>query len=276
MIILFSCDLSRFEAEVPNYLTLAEAALITGDGEGANSHRITEGWVYADSQLIGAYHLPATLPVLGENEISLDIFAGIRENGIADAPRIYPFYSIFKYEWDTGLMPELTVEPVFHYLPTVDFVFIDDFEMHTLFIADIDGDPLTSITRVWDPDIGSMVGKAALSHSAPELDVATAFIYEQFPRDGRPVFVELEYKSDVSLFVGLRTVNPGVESVSKFKLALFPNEMWEKIYVNFTPELRNADFSGFQVELFARYQQGAGPEIQNLYIDNLKLVHQQQ
>jgi hypothetical protein len=255
MATLSSCDLSRHEADEPYYLTLQEATLLTNNEQGVNSHRITEGWIYADSQLIGAYHLPAQLPVLGESPITLNIFAGIRENGIAEAPRIYPFYTVFEYVWDTEMIPDLSVE-------------------QSLFTADIDGDPATGINRVNDSETGSRVGKAELTDLARELDVATSFVYDQFPRDGRPVYLEMEYKSDIPLFIGLRHVNPGIEPVSNFKLVLFPNEMWEKIYVNFTPELRNADFDGFQVELFAQYQEEKEAEIQNLYIDNLKLVHQ--
>ena len=68
--LLFSCNKFDGDQTIPAYIhiekiTLADNPIIS---EGSLSNRITDAWVYVDDELIGAFELPATFPVLKKGE----------------------------------------------------------------------------------------------------------------------------------------------------------------------------------------------------------------
>ena len=73
-----SCKESPWKAEVPTYLVIDSFSFETFPGQGANSTAITDVWVYDNTGLLGAYELPAEIPVLGKGKKQITLFPGIR------------------------------------------------------------------------------------------------------------------------------------------------------------------------------------------------------
>ncbi len=265
----WACEKGQI-AEVPTFLSVETVEFTTSAGQGSSRHLISEIWIYADSQLIGAYPVPSQIPVLGDGMIKLDIFAGIRENGQAAAPVIYPLTST----WSTQIMvnpgASQVIKPVFMYDRNVVFAFIEDFESGNLFRQDLDGDTLTSFHLITDNAIQGRSASVSLSAEHPVLEVASNFSFGNLPSDGSPVFLELEYAAEANLAVGLRSDR----GVSLYKLVLFPNDLVpRKIYVNFTQEVQAANANDFQIIFRASYIDEAAKATQEVIIDNIKLLH---
>lgn len=257
-------------AEIPTFIAIDTTRFTIGIGQGTDHQLISEIWTYADSQLIGAYPVPSQWPLLGQDVVRLDIFAGIRENGQAAFPVVYPLFS----GWSTGIVAKpgetITINPTFSYAKNVRFALVEDFEVSNLFRQDLDGDSLTFFTVSEVHAIEGKSARAILNQAHPELEVASNFSYGDLPPDGTPVFLELEYGSDTPLAVGLKSGNGG----RLYKLLLFANELVpQKIYVNFTSEVEAATSRDFQVIFRATYDASSAKAEQEVVLDNIKLLH---
>ena len=257
-------------AEIPTFISIETTKFVAAIGQGTDHQLISEIWTYADSQLIGAYAVPSQWPLLGQDQIRLDIFAGIRENGQATSPIVYPLLSA--WSTDIGASPgeTITVSPVFTYAKTVRFALIEDFETSNSFRQDLDGDSLTMFSVSEVNAIEGKSARACLKQDHPDIEVASNFSYSDLPANGTPVFLELEYASDTPLAVGLKSSNGG----RLYKLLLFANEMKpQKIYVNFTAEVEAATSRDFEVIFRATYDTSSGKAEQQVVLDNIKLLH---
>ena len=92
VLLLASCNIINPSESEPAYLTINNITLQANSSEGGNTHNIKDAWVYVNSQLVGIYQMPATFPVLEEGEQVVEVFAGIKVNGITDYPDAYTFY----------------------------------------------------------------------------------------------------------------------------------------------------------------------------------------
>ena len=96
-----SCDKNENIQEIPSYIHIEDINLTTDlVSEGANTHNITDVWVYVESdseiEFRGTYPLPATIPLLKTDSTKIYIRAGIKDNGIAGTRVIYSFYKTFE------------------------------------------------------------------------------------------------------------------------------------------------------------------------------------
>lgn len=78
---------------MPSYLYIEKIGLNTQYEQGTASHKITDAWVYVDETLIGAFELPATIPILTEGLKKITIRPGIKLNGISNTRAIYPYFT---------------------------------------------------------------------------------------------------------------------------------------------------------------------------------------
>src|ERR1039457_4232719 len=88
-----SCEKFSGDQTIPAYLKIDSIYITTKtETQGSASHSITDAWVYVDDQFIGAYQMPARFPVLKEGKHKVEVFAGIKKDGIAATRTPYPFY----------------------------------------------------------------------------------------------------------------------------------------------------------------------------------------
>ena len=84
--------------QIPSYIRI-EPFVVNAQGD-ASWHKITDGWLYVNGEYLGAYTLPAEVPILAEGPCNIIVFPGVKENGIATSPNIYPNLT----RWDaTGI-----------------------------------------------------------------------------------------------------------------------------------------------------------------------------
>ena len=74
--------------KIPSYIRI-EPFVVNAQGN-ASWHKITDGWLYVNGEYLGAYTLPAEVPVIAEGPCDIIVFPGVKENGIATSPNIYP------------------------------------------------------------------------------------------------------------------------------------------------------------------------------------------
>ena len=272
-LILLGCSKSEDKAAIPMYVDVEATEVTTRPTEGSGTHLITEAWVYADSILLGAFPIPSRVPLIGEGVVTLDIFAGIRENGLAASIGIYPFYNSYQYEVDFEELKIVSIVPVFTYEEGMTIALIEGFEQSNIFQLDLDTDPDTKIRISSEGSLDGGSGVAELTSEHPILEVASDLVPSVLPSNGAPVYLELDYKSVIPFSVGTRQHGIASSPMTIYKLVLFPDDEWQKIYVNFTEDIRRSNASGYQIVFQSFYDSSISQEAQTIHLDNIKLLH---
>jgi hypothetical protein len=270
--LLLQCDLVNPDESVPAFLQINPFELQTDPGrQGSASHKITEGWITVNGEFLGAYALPAVLPVLMQGPADVTVEAGIKDNGISTTPDIYPFYSPFKTS--VNLVPDETVviDPKVSYDPNTEFAFIESFEAGlTLFQDLIAGQ--TGLT-VSDEEVfeGSLSGKIELSTDNPLIEVATLNEYRGLTDQSPFVYLEVNYRSDAPVIFGLIGGRGTSSRNSVYDPGFNPKDSWNKIYFNLSGLLATSPFDAHQIGLRAFLP--AESSQATVWLDNIKLVH---
>ncbi len=270
---LSGCRKEANEAIIPAYLKVSSVQVVADDQQGGDSHLITEVWIYVDSVFQGTFPIPAEVPILTSEKVTIELFAGIRENGQALSPIMYPFYIKSTIAFEHGPQTTMTVIPEYKYNPQVNFALVETFGSGNQLREDLDGDFETFFVVSSDGALQGQSAKGTLTAQHPTIEVATIFPMENLPTNGTVTFLEIDYKSDIPVSVGLRGRQVGGDPISAYKITLFPDDQWQKVYINFTPELQASQLSSYQAIFLARFDPMLKLDVQNVYLDNIKMLH---
>ena len=123
------CDIINPEEPLPTLIYIAEPSFqVRNAQEGTANQNITEFWVTANGDFLGAYPVPSVVPILASGNIDLKIQAGTRDNGISATPELYPFFKDFTISTTLEALERDTVRPTFFYDEGTEFVFSEGFE----------------------------------------------------------------------------------------------------------------------------------------------------
>jgi hypothetical protein len=265
----------------PSWLRL-ESFTVTTDlrSQGSPSSNITEAWVQVNGVFLGAYPLPADVAVLDTGIQEITISPGIKENGIASTPDIYPFYQEIKIQGNLIPGKTLPVSTRITYRPNTRFPLIEGFENEGhAFQLLLKGNTSNriQINRI-NAFEGSGSGLIELNTQGPEVELATTAKYTGLTEKGAFVYLEVDYQSDVPVVFGvIATSKTSGQSAVRFLRGFNPSNTWKKIYFNFSPELSGSVQEDYQVLLRAAIPINADGTLSRtnarILLDNIKLVH---
>ncbi|NND34417.1 MAG: hypothetical protein HKN76_17665 [Saprospiraceae bacterium] len=266
-----SCVADQQNAELPAYITVHGVSFLTEPDQGTERQLISEIWIYADSQFIGTYPSISEFPILADGPLTLDIFPGIRENGQALAPVIYPMMSPFQVTVAAQPGTTTMINPAFRYAENIVIAINENFETTNIFTLDLDGDTLTNFRRSTEQAIDGSSATATLTEAHSLLEVASKFGFGNIADRSLPTFLEMEYSSETPLAVGIRMA--GSTNVV-YKLILFANPSGsQKIYVNFTDEIQSLGPGTYEILFRSNFNPDLPKPMQVVTIDNIKLLH---
>lgn len=241
---------------------------------GAATSDIREVWAFFDddNSFIGAFPLPARIPVSAVGSQNIRLEAGVRENGISATPDVYDFYTpvVRNLELVPGETIDLGVLPI-SYRSDVKTAIFEDFEIGTnrVFTDFVIGQ--TTFARVEDVvRSGSFSGRLRLTEDEPLIELATVQRLAGLI-DVRPyVWLELDFRSEAPVVWGV-TGNRGIELVRQFDPGFSPRNEWTKIYFNLSETIVRANLEEYQLILSAILP----PELTeaDVHLDNIKLLY---
>lgn len=279
LLLITSCEIINPSEEIPSYLHISGFDVQTAIGQGTASYKISDVWVYVDDQLIGAYELPATVPVLAKGSQKIHLRPGIQLNGISATRAIYPMYNsiVLTANLEPGkiLNIDSISDRILTYHPDVLFPWNargqEDFEDGGISI-DSTGNSQTRIIRSSDVVFeGNYSGKIELNSTVTTFEgkSTNAFV---LPLQGNYTFIELNYKCNNSFHIGYYVNTKDGFSILRKMIEIFPKENWNKIYINLTPyvsiETNPEDFN-----IWIGATKNPGVENPEIYLDNIKLLH---
>lgn len=275
-IFLFFAGCEKFDNPemIPAYITIEKISLVDNPDitEGTLSNKIVDAWVYVDDQLIGAFEMPCTIPVLSHGMHKIDVKAGVYLNGVASTRVNYPFYSTYSIEKE--LVPDsiISISPVVWYEKACVIPWLEDFEIGGV---TVESSPLsdTAIFKTNDPDDlfeGNYSGKVVLTTDHPYF---LNYTIDEFvlPQAGSNIFLEINYKTSTNLLIGVYANAP--TQVKALEVAgVFPTEIWKKVYINLTTVVsRETSATSFKLFFSAHLPEGQNEAI--VLLDNIKLIH---
>ncbi len=276
-LLLAGCDLINPSEPLPAYLVIPDFEFETNlETEGSDSERITEVWVFVNSQMLGAYELPAEVPVLAEGSAQVDIFPGIKNNGIAGSRIIYPFYAPYSTTVSLEPLEKDTILPSFVYKDNATIQSVEDFEEGNVFTID---NSAGSITRITEPELvfeGEGSGYATVQAGEGILQFRTN--EQQYPIPvTRLSWIEMDYRCNNSFAVGLMAYDNGQLIKEEIIIVLFPTDEsgvpeWNKIYIE-TSQLAASTLGADYFEMYFQSFVDSGNEASEIWLDNIKLVY---
>jgi len=267
-----ACDVINPDEPIPAYIKLEDFNVSSGSSQGSADSKITDGYLYINNEFLGVYELSKTIPIIASGETDIFVDPGIKENGIAATPNIYPFFKRFSTSVNLEAGEVTTITPETSYNSEATFAYIEDFEITNSVDFDADGDSLNAAQII---TTGAYEGRSirfSVDEDVPRAEVATS---EKFflPTDGGLTYLELNYKNDAFLQVGLIGYQQSSGVPIKYvKITLNPRDTWNKIYINLTDDLIQSDLFNYQLLFIGNLP--AGGASANFYLDNIKLIHE--
>ena len=272
-----SCNKFEGDQTIPAYIHIDTMMLSTDYfSQGSNTHNITDVWVYVNDQLVGAFELPATIPVLARGKQKLELRSGIKLNGIGGTRVPYPFYQPYIVnEFNFIEDSVVKVNPSTTYYNTINFAWLEDFENASISIektsqsdtAIYKTSPINN-PEAWLSEHSSYSGEINLDDQRSVFKIASfnAFI---LPGLGSPVMLEIDYKCTHSFGVGMFAEISGT-IVDLPLIVVNKSDRWNKIYVNLGPNISTYNnASNFKIYFESSVLDGPA----KFYMDNIKLIY---
>lgn len=250
--------------QIPAYVEI-EGLELASDGLPVSTD-ITEVWVFADDAFVGAFPLPARVPVHKADTTVLRFEAGVRQNGISSLPEIYPFYT--KPTRTLILQPGTTTQLgtlTLRYRDDAQFAFVEGFEdgQDRVFTDLRRG--ARGFERITDGvRSGNFAGRLRLDEDNEVVELGSAEIFQDLRLSPRTasVWLEIDYRSNTSGIFGFN---------QQYEPGFFARDAYQKIYFNLSDLALNIEQNGLQ--LYFSSLLPAGQTEAEVVLDNVRLLH---
>jgi len=267
---VFTTSCKKYTAATPAfYLKANDVSVVTTSTiQGSSSSKITELWLYLNGFYQGAYPIGSIIPIPNSNQnIKIDILAGIKDNGFNTKRVPWPFYE--KIAFDTLIENGKTLAlPIkFNYNPNTKFAWVEGFENTQGFT--IVNSSISSATFATVTGADSFEGKSIkLELTNPETiaQIETALPYA-LPLANSNVYLELDYKCFTEFEIG-------VVSGTTYKPAynFLPSTTWNKIYFSLAFAINLPPTSNSH-KIYFKMKKNTATEDARLFLDNIKVVY---
>lgn len=260
------CNAINPEEEIPTYVHVDSFHFDEDD-----LHDIKSVWAYYNNNPVGAFDLPATIPVITTGDKGeLQLVPGITVNGRNERPSIYPYYTPYIVTLESQPGKIIDMVPVTRFYDSIRRYTISEFEAGITKFSRWGG--TTGLVVVSADSLryeGTGTGAVFLSSSADSSIDSTS---TSFPITPGIAFIEITYKSTVPFVLGMQSILGGQYSTSPTYLAgVNPaGEEWRKFYLNLTAFINQ--YQGDTYNMFIKTSAPAEGSSGRLLIDNITLI----
>lgn len=281
-IFLLFCFACNPDEPIPAYLQV-EPWQVNANG-GTAWQKLPDVWLYANTEFLGAYDLPHTIPVLAEGVTDIQLFPGVKENGIASTPA--PYFIMKQWNQSVNLVPGDTtvIRPVTSYdLDAIKFAWEEERTNldgpSPLLFDDLDTDAALNYRFTADSAFAgrSLIMPVETAH--PVMTISSEAI--GLPNNGQQsVWLELHHLHNVPFTLSLAGSGdnaPDSTPLSVFQFNAGSNGVWNKIYFNLTPYVARLKRSKYRLQFQAELpKDSAGKVTQSkgsVRLDNIRLLY---
>lgn len=284
---LSSCEIINPDEGVPSYVHILpiDVEHVQGMNEGSLSSAITHVNVFIPDPVtnlttsLGVLELPATIPILLEGDFEIKIDPVIKANGSSFSLQTYPFYQ--RLEVNRTLTPAVidTLDLTTRYKSGTQFAFNENFESGnpSFFTRSLEFGSPNVIEVFADGAFEGSSGLIQLDTSNAGFKIATGEAFQVDLSTAGTAFLEMNYKNDIQIELGLIGVSPAGEESQLIEYILKEQEDWNKIYLNLSDLMRFLNEDHFAVIIQGVMPVGTNGELlidsAQIWLDNIKLIH---
>lgn len=266
----YSCKKDKLKTPAASYIVVNTATVNSGNRGLIDSHKITDIWLYVNDRFQGTYPIGSVMPILASGTANIKMYAGIINNGISDTRLPYTFYNPYIFTANFEENKTYTITPDFRYKEGL-IIADDNFNgtLGSLYIPA--GDSAYTLTADPTKTWGGSGKSVFMSMSdAKPIAIIQSSAPQYLPGGGADVYLELDYKTNQEITVGLDCGN-GIEK--RNALTLRPTSDWKKVYISLTSAASTQPaYNYYKVYISAIKQ--IGLEHPEMYLDNIRLVMQ--
>ena len=289
--LLLSCN---SHVDIPAYIYVENVDFIATNPneEGTSSAKIPDIWITVNGKNLGAYQLPAMIPVIADGSTELAFAAGIKLNGRSEWRPEYPHYTVHKERMNLVKGKIDTVFPVFNYQSWTRFALKENFEDAGLSFHSVNGGAKLEKTQndtllfkhKNEPNNYSGIIDLPASDSIYFFEIQTASPLYLTYNTAPDCFVELNFCFDANVEIGIYCHFPPNSSTRTQQIPIAniigdsintdsAQWKWNKIYINLTDEMNTATGKG--MTHFDIYMKCGIPRNRKakFLFDNIKVVH---
>jgi len=284
LVLLAGCRIFDRPEPIPAFIKIERFTLTTQSAHGTASSRITDCWVFLNDNYIGAYELPALVPIHAEGDNNIKIRAGIMKNGIAADRSFYPFYTFYNENINlvrdcTYLInPEITYEQ--GYLP-----WIEDFEDPGFKFNPHQSDTTMFIVTPAEHTglLEGNCGMIRMNATSTRCEMRTNEPYfNNFPRNLElPAYLELNFKCNHEFVIGILSRDSQSPTLFPARLFTFKSTednqgtmQWRKTYLYLT-DITSFFPTAIDFELYILAENWDRKNGIEIFVDNLKVFYRQ-
>ncbi len=241
--------------------------------QGELTHNFNQVFLNMNGKVLGAFELPAKVPILAEGKQNFVLLPGIANNGISSTKKRYPFVEPYSVEFELVLEDTVTMYPVTRYYDNIQFL-IEDFENPAPKLI-ADENSVAQIVRGSDSEYlewGNFFGRIDLNDQDSIFFGYTNFGYN-LPKQNREVYMELD-------FMNTNTIATSVISFSAtsfyddIHMQLMPREEeeWRHIYLDLREIVSFRNQATVNEQGFMAILDEKGTE-KFVFLDNIKIVY---
>lgn len=276
VVLVFTACVKTGPADIPNYIYIPQFEIVNDTTEmEIFSHAISDVWVYVDNDNQGAYELPALIPFAESGKHLLELRPGIKNAGIANDRRPYPYYSLYAEtkNFSPGKTDTLVPPTSYNFIErNIKVAWEEQFEsLGPSYDINPQSDTIVTIIDSLEyPDLvfrGKRSGAIILEEPGIRFELASPSLI--LPRNNIPIYLELNYKSDYPFTIGVYKDNKS-EQIPLFIVK--EQDDWNKIYLDISPYVQTSA-PGTNFNIFIGFVRRIDVSKVEIYLDNIKLVH---
>jgi hypothetical protein len=263
------CNIINPEEPLPTYIHIDSFGFDNSYPRGSTSRNITHVWAYLDNQPIGNFDLPVTFPAIVTKNSILTVIPGIDFDGLRGYPVTYPMYN--SDTLSVSPQPGVTVDwqPTTSYVSGSSLVYNETFDQpvrlkFTKRTGDTDIERTTS-----DVFEGGGSGFFRLEQSRNQ-DSVTILSDSMSLTVGRAAYIEVDYKGDAPLAVGMRAYLNDGTIYEQYLITLRERTDWKKFYVGVREFV--AEHQGPRYQILLGTSRPSAQASATVGIDNVKMV----
>ena len=202
---------------------------------------------------------------------------GIKKNGTANERTYYPFYTYVDTVLQLEATKTTTFTPQITYIPNLTYTWLENFETSNTTLKKTSfNQTYDSLQICTDTNItykGGHSGRIVLTKKNEIFEYASKTPFT-LPGNGRDIYMELNYKTDLPLIVSF--YDNSINGVNKYAsvVTINPSTVWKKIYIYLSEEI-SSKLNSQGPTTFSMYFNAMNDADQTrvIMLDNIKLIY---
>lgn len=267
LFLLYSCK--KFKpADSAFFVRSGTVSVSTKPHEGTANQKITDLWLYVNGQFQGVFPVGNLMPIPNKDQATeINIFAGIKNNGISDTRIFYPFFDFLTI--DTLVEAGKVIERpfTFKYKASTTFTWTENFDSNSGYSVKTTKGPSLRKCSPADAFENTSV-YMILQGDTNQVEIQSSSDGFSLPLGSSNVYLELNYKCNTGFRVGV-IADDGTPMDA---ITINPQENWNKIYIQLSTAVSTLASSKYKIFISAaKASDDMGTKL--VYLDNIKLLY---